>query len=121
MTQVEKIGAVEYNLVHRWMDKNYGRASKHPCFISDKHFCRKSWACIDGIYERDPVHFKVLCSKCHSRYDFSGISLQELREKYGEIEFRTKRKSGRKMSKPFYCLDREKQLAYLKMLEEKGL
>lgn len=59
----------EYWRIHSWISYHYGSANIYSCIVDEAHRGKKEWANIDGVYEKDIQHFRVLCIYCHRKYD----------------------------------------------------
>ena len=79
---------VGYQGIHRWLRITYGKAYKcenNNCnYKNPKMF---EWANISGIYKRDRSHYKMLCSSCHKKLDYT----EQKREKIRNIMIGDKR------------------------------
>jgi hypothetical protein len=81
----------DYNKVHRWLLKKFGKASK--C-----EFCKKTdsvlfeWALIKGMdYSFIRENYMELCISCHRKYDESDISRRNKSEAHkGRVSNNTK-------------------------------
>lgn len=73
MREYEKqgISKLEYNYIHNWIRKNYGKANTCEfCNVAGQK--RYHWALKKGeTYSKNISSFIQLCVKCHSKYDFN--------------------------------------------------
>lgn len=60
------------NAIHKWINKYFGKAYKcenEKCTGESKHY---EWALLKGRkYAKVRSHFKMLCRKCHTKYDMT--------------------------------------------------
>lgn len=63
----------EYSLIHWWLKKNFGKASKCESLTCDKKPARRyEWALRPNMkYERNRDNFMQLCKSCHIKMDFT--------------------------------------------------
>lgn len=104
----------EYESIHRWMRKHYGKASK--CEFCDTTTAKRyDWALKEGCqYSRDREVFIELCRSCHIKYDFTEkrsqkISLSQSGDKnnfFGKkfTEEMKQKQRDKKPCKPINCL-----------------
>ena len=61
------------NNIHHWLRYHYGSANKcenKECSSISKNY---TWALIHGKeYEKNRDNFRMLCAKCHLKYDYNG-------------------------------------------------
>jgi hypothetical protein len=64
--------AAGYQPKHKWLAKNYGKASK--CEHCNKLDAKKyEWANISGKYKRDRADYIQLCTSCHRIMDYGNV------------------------------------------------
>src|SRR3990167_8649221 len=94
----------EYQAIHHWIKKNYGRTTKcenDKCLKISNKF---TWALIKGLnYERKRGNFKELCSSCHISLDRTkdvnrriGLSRLGTKQSLKTIELRVSQFRGKK-------------------------
>ena len=77
---------ITYGALHDWIKREYGKSNKcennnciYPRITSrGKNLIkpiRFEWANIDGIYNRERRHWKMLCSSCHRLLDNGRITI----------------------------------------------
>lgn len=70
MTNKRYFKTLEYQYIHQWISRTYGKASH--CENDSNHISKRfEWANITGIYEKSINNFKQLCVSCHRKLDFS--------------------------------------------------
>jgi hypothetical protein len=66
--------SVGYWGIHKWLIKNYGKATKCSSAKCRKNSIHYEWALIKGKkYERKKENFIELCKSCHSIYDGKAV------------------------------------------------
>lgn len=79
--KASSLSKTEYNVLHIWIKRKYGKASKceNPkCTHKSKYF---DWSLIKGKrYERRIENFWQLCRSCHLAYDYT----DEMRSRVGK-------------------------------------
>lgn len=76
-----EININKYNIIHAWLIKNYGKATK----CEDKNCLRKSktfdWCLLHGKdYKKDITVFIPLCRSCHMKYDMTDQKKEKIRK-----------------------------------------
>ncbi len=71
----------EYDAVHAWLRRNFGKANKCEGELCAKNSQTFEWALIKGNrYERKRENFVMLCRSCHCKYDFTEEGKKRLSE-----------------------------------------
>ena len=66
----DKVG---YWGIHKWINRNFIKPTVcSSCGVKDIYKKKSHWANISGEYRRDIEDWKLLCAKCHNRYDRVG-------------------------------------------------
>lgn len=70
---------LSYKGVHRWLERNFGKANLCEKIDCEKKSNSFDWALLQGKkYERNRDNFWKLCRSCHKKYDIT----EKLRDKY---------------------------------------
>jgi len=71
---------VSYRNLHRWVERNLGKAKK--CSVCGRVGIEKEihWSNTDHKYKRNLDDWQELCAKCHNKYDKIN---NQLKQKYG--------------------------------------
>lgn len=59
----------EYNSVHMWVHRHYGKAAKCEICGATNPDKRYEWANVSGEYRRERSDFRELCQSCHKKHD----------------------------------------------------
>lgn len=73
---------ISYSSLHQWFRKTFGKPYKCENINCDHRSKRFHWALMKGKkYEKKRENFWMLCSRCHSKYDWSEEKIKSLMRK----------------------------------------
>lgn len=90
LSEVQKAGKAKYKAVHKWIYKNYGKASKCESETCNKKFNKFHWVLKKGYsYEFNIGNFMQMCTSCHTKYDANIDAkrkrMSEVSKRYGNL------------------------------------
>jgi hypothetical protein len=81
----------DYNVIHSWLSKKYGKANKCENELCDNKSLNYQWALKKGFqYKKDRECFIMLCISCHKKYDWKEEYSERLRNRIVSDETKEK-------------------------------